>query len=89
MDAANIFGKDDLSRMTEVLDEAFDLLSSTRGAAEARDEVGGIFDLDHTDGTNHKVNGECEDQCDGVTCQNGGTCVDGVGAYGLLILFDL
>ena len=37
LDAANIFGKDDLSRMTEVLDEAFDLLGDHVAIAHGKD----------------------------------------------------
>ncbi len=37
MDAANIFGKDDLPRMGEVLDEAFDLLGDHVAIAHAKD----------------------------------------------------
>ena len=37
LDAANIFGKDDLPRMTEVLDEAFDLLGDHVAIAHGKD----------------------------------------------------
>ncbi len=37
MDAANIFGKDDLSRMREVLDEAFELLGDHIAIAHGKD----------------------------------------------------
>ena len=37
LDAANIFGKDDLPRMTEVLDEAFDLLGDRVAIAHGKD----------------------------------------------------
>lgn len=46
MDAANIFGKDDLSRMTEVLDEAFDLLGDYIAIAHGKD-------LDHGGDAGH------------------------------------
>ena len=46
MDAANIFGKDDLSRMTEVLDEAFDLLGDYVAIAHGKD-------LDHGGDAGH------------------------------------
>ncbi len=46
MDAANIFGKDDLERMTEVLDEAFDLLGDHVAIAHGKD-------LDHGGDAGH------------------------------------
>ena len=50
MDAANIFGKDDLSRMTEVLDEAFDLLGDYVAIAHGKD-------LDHGGDAGHLAAG--------------------------------
>ena len=46
MDAANIFGKDDLPRMKEVLDEAFDLLGDYVAIAHGKD-------LDHGGDAGH------------------------------------
>ena len=50
MDAANIFGKDDLPRMTEVLDEAFDLLGDHVAIAHGKD-------LDHGGDSGHLAAG--------------------------------
>ena len=50
MDAANIFGKDDLPRMTEVLDEAFDLLGDHVAIAHGKD-------LDHGGDAGHLAAG--------------------------------
>ena len=50
MDAANIFGKDDLPRMTEVLDEAFDLLGDHVAVAHGKD-------LDHGGDAGHLAAG--------------------------------
>lgn len=50
MDAANIFGKNDLSRMTEVLDEAFDLLGDYIAIAHGKD-------LDHGGDAGHLAAG--------------------------------
>ena len=50
MDAANIFGKDDLPRMTEILDEAFDLLGDHIAIAHGKD-------LDHGGDAGHLAAG--------------------------------
>lgn len=50
MDAANIFGENDLSRMTEVLDEAFDLLGEHIAVAHGKD-------LDHGGDAGHLAAG--------------------------------
>jgi sugar phosphate isomerase/epimerase len=50
MDAANIFGKDDLSRMKEVLDEAFELLGDHIAYAHGKD-------LDHGGDAGHLAAG--------------------------------
>ncbi|MDE0421391.1 MAG: sugar phosphate isomerase/epimerase [Gammaproteobacteria bacterium] len=50
MDAANIFGKDDLPRMREVLDEAFDLLGDHVAIAHGKD-------LDHGGDAGHLAAG--------------------------------
>ena len=50
MDAANIFGKDDLQRMAEVLDEAFDLLGEHVAIAHGKD-------LDHGGDAGHLAAG--------------------------------
>ncbi len=50
MDAANIFGKDDLPRMTEILDEAFDLLGDHIAFAHGKD-------LDHGGDAGHLAAG--------------------------------
>ena len=50
MDAANIFGEDDLARMTEVLDEAFDLLGDHIAIAHGKD-------LDHGGDAGHLAAG--------------------------------
>ena len=50
MDAANIFGENDLSRMTEVLDEAFDLLGDHIAIAHGKD-------LDHGGDAGHLAAG--------------------------------
>ena len=50
MDAANIFGKDDLERMSEVLDEAFDLLGDHVAIAHGKD-------LDHGGDAGHLAAG--------------------------------
>lgn len=50
MDAANIFGEDDLPRMTEVLDEAFDLLGDHVAIAHGKD-------LDHGGDAGHLAAG--------------------------------
>ncbi len=50
MDAANIFGKDDLPRMREILDEAFDLLGDHIAIAHGKD-------LDHGGDAGHLAAG--------------------------------
>ena len=50
MDAANIFGENDLSRMTEVLDEAFELLGEHVAVAHGKD-------LDHGGDAGHLAAG--------------------------------
>lgn len=50
MDAANIFGENDLSRMTEVLDEAFELLGEHTAVAHGKD-------LDHGGDAGHLAAG--------------------------------
>ena len=50
MDAANIFGEDDLPRMREVLDEAFDLLGDHVAIAHGKD-------LDHGGDAGHLAAG--------------------------------
>ena len=50
MDAANIFGKGELPRMTEILDEAFDLLGDHIAVAHAKD-------LDHDGDAGHLAAG--------------------------------
>lgn len=50
LDAANIFGKDDLAHMTEVLDEAFDLLGDHVAIAHGKD-------LDHGGDAGHLAAG--------------------------------
>ena len=50
MDAANIFGKDDLPRMREILDEAFDLLGDHVAIAHGKD-------LDHGGDAGHLAAG--------------------------------